>query len=369
QVKMTIFPTDCLYELEYEHWFNENLKIDTKPLTIHEDDQIIITSKPPFMATYPTGRHSFNCVTVHYENIHKKPLHSIHRLDRETSGTLILGKNPTISRSISFCFEHNLVKKCYFLIAKNKLNLSAQSFPLTAEERIGRSKDFFSRVLMNTFDKDSAEGKEAKTIFRFIDQIDNYLLLLAYPHTGRQHQIRVHAAAHGFPLIGDKIYNGDPNLFIRYKDKVTTEQDYEELELPRHALHAIALNFPYDPNINIAQLPVNERNSKNIKSIMNNTKRTIFTTPIPNDLREWIKSKNKIKSKNHSVDIDIDFDIKQLEDKIKDDMDLIWSNISSRYPDAFPEGAPYEYFTEEQAKEAVDFSEKILIKVREHFKV
>ncbi|MBF0363072.1 MAG: RluA family pseudouridine synthase [Oligoflexia bacterium] len=300
QVKMTIFPSDSLYELEYEHWFNKNITIDTKPLTIHEDDNIIVTCKPPFMATYPTGRHSFNCVTVYYENQLKQNLHSIHRLDRETSGILILGKNPRVSHALSFCFEHSLVKKCYFLIAKIKIKDINQSigntpikslkslFPLIAEERIGRSS---SRMLMETYPKDSSEGKEAKTIFKFIDQIENYILLLAYPQTGRQHQIRVHAAAHGFPLVGDKIYGGNSSLFLRYKDKVTTTEDYLEMELPRQALHAIALNFPYNPHLNLSALPPAEKNSKNIKNILSNTKRVTYITPLPTDLRDWMLEK------------------------------------------------------------------------------
>lgn len=103
---------------------------------------------------------------------------------------------------------------------------------------------------------------------------------MAFPQTGRQHQIRVHAKAHGLPLIGDKLYLGSYEMFQRFKDQYASEEDYNLMELPRHALHAIALRIPY------------KKEEK------------LFVTKIPHDFVEWIK-------KNSELDID------KLEEKIK----------------------------------------------------
>src|SRR5690606_14188470 len=97
-------------------------------------ENIIVCSKPPFMITHPAGKHLFYCATVYYESIHNKTIHSIHRLDRETSGLLVLGKNSVASNEISNQFEEGLVKKCYLLIAHKEEIRS--TFPFTANERI-----------------------------------------------------------------------------------------------------------------------------------------------------------------------------------------------------------------------------------------
>ena len=94
------------------------LHFDTEPKTIFEDENIIIVNKPPFMCTHPTGKHLFNCATTYFENIHNKTMHSIHRLDRETSGILLLGKEIKTTARLTQAFEDCAIKKCYLFIAK-----------------------------------------------------------------------------------------------------------------------------------------------------------------------------------------------------------------------------------------------------------
>ena len=103
--------------LEDELWRGNPIKLEEWPETIFEDENIIVCSKPAFMITHPAGKHLFYCATVYYESIHKNTIHSIHRLDRETSGLLLLGKNSSISNQIANQFEAGLVKKCYLLIS------------------------------------------------------------------------------------------------------------------------------------------------------------------------------------------------------------------------------------------------------------
>ena len=114
------------------------------------------------------------------------------------------------------------------------------SFPIIANERLGTLEETIPRVYNHCFPEDSRQGKHAQTEFIDLYQNENYLIGLAFPKTGRQHQIRSHAAHHGFPLIGDKLYNGDPTVFMRFKDFIATEDDHKLMQIPRHALHAIA---------------------------------------------------------------------------------------------------------------------------------
>lgn len=249
--------------LEDEYWRGEKLDLELDPKIIFEDSKLLVVSKPPYMTTHPTGRHLFNCATVYFENKLGHPMHSIHRLDRETSGVQVLGKNPKSAEKFSKFFEEDKVSKCYFLIAHKK---SEALLPLTANERLGCIDSFIPRLYVHCFPEASNEGKVSSTHFERIFENDKYLLALAFPKTGRTHQIRAHAAHHGFPLLGDKLYNGDPSVFMRFKDDLALTEDHDLMQLSRHALHAIALKFPYP----------NEREPQ------------IFKADIPEDLRSWI---------------------------------------------------------------------------------
>lgn len=257
---------------EDEYWNGKLLSLKTTPDIIHEDENLVVISKPTFMTTHPTGKRLFNCATVFFEDKYKKTIHSIHRLDRETSGVLLLGRNPQCANELTKEFEKSRVLKCYFFIAiKNELydHLDNKT-NFEANQRLAAHDESLKRVLIEAYPEDSDQGKHAKTGFQIIEQEGDYVIGLAFPRTGRQHQIRVHAKAHGLPLVGDKIYLGGYPMFQRFKDLIATEADHLKMQHYRHALHSIALCIEY----------------KN--------KLQIFQTDIPLDLRQWIQNKTKI---------------------------------------------------------------------------
>lgn len=256
--------------IEDEYWHGEVVPRDQGPTIVYEDEGLLVVNKPPYMITHPAGKNLFYCATVFYESIYKHTIHSIHRLDRETSGVLLLGKNPRTSQQVSQLFEEDKVRKCYFLIAHKKAG--ATPFPFTARERMDREEDAIPRGIMSWWPESSEKGKDSETYFELLLEKENFVLALAFPLTGRQHQIRVHAAAHGYPLLGDKLYNGDPGVFIRFKAFKATEEDHEKMQIPRQALHAVALEIAYPPG-----------------------KESRFIAPLPKDLSDWIDSKLSIK--------------------------------------------------------------------------
>lgn len=246
-VKMTTFKGPH----EDEYWNNKKLKLQTQPKILFEDTKIIVISKPPFMSTHPTGKHLFNCATVYLETLYKNTIHSVHRLDRETSGLLLFAKDPGTARQLSKHFEYGHVKKCYFFISTINDFYSGQE-KFIAEEKHDNSQKSLKRVYVKHYPKDAQQGKSSLTKFHILTQISTqdkqyhrYALGLAFPKTGRQHQIRIHAMIHGLPLLGDKLYLGNFETFQRFKDNVATRADHEVMKIPRHALHAIALKIPY----------------------------------------------------------------------------------------------------------------------------
>ncbi|MBP5296296.1 MAG: RluA family pseudouridine synthase [Bacteriovoracaceae bacterium] len=267
---------------ETETWGPESLPL-AKPQIIFEDQNLLAINKPPYMATHPAGKHLFNCATVYFSDLLQQTIYSIHRLDRETSGLLLLGKNAATAAQVSGYFEQGLVRKCYFFIAHRLPNAPTTKY-FTATERLqmgGREEDYMGKtrrqIRVTILPADASEGKTACTDFVLLDLPKHphlpgplpYVLGLAFPRTGRQHQIRAHAAAHHLPLVGDKIYHLGRAVFERFKDGNDTAEDRALMELPRHALHALALQIPY-PDPGHPQL---------------------WQAPLPDDLTAWIQQK------------------------------------------------------------------------------
>ena len=252
-----------------EHWYGQPVPKDEDPGIIFEDENLMVINKPPFMLTHPAGKNLFYCATVWYETRFKKTAHTIHRIDRETTGLLLLAKNPRTAEKIINLFEKDQIRKCYLFIAKK--NETVTSFPFTARERMDRDESRVPEGIISWWSEDSENGKTAETHFEEIMDLGSYVLALAFPVTGRQHQIRVHASAHGYPLLGDKLYNGDSSIFMRFKDGNPTNNDHELMEIPRQALHAVALKLTYP-----------------------NEEYTHFISPIPKDLGDWLKEKHQV---------------------------------------------------------------------------
>jgi RluA family pseudouridine synthase len=263
---------------------------DTLPL--FENDFFYIVNKPAFMTTHPTGRHLFNCATTHFAKLFNHPhaLHSVHRLDRETSGLLILAKNPIGAQKMTQLFEEGKITKVYLLLAHKKIEHSEHNihhkieFPYLNKKRIGKSElgESKTRIMMETYPENSNQGKWAQTLFDKVLEFDKFVMLLAFPISGRQHQIRVHASEMGYPLVGEKLYGDDSEIFFRDKDKTLTQNDHDNLIMTRQALHAIGLKFNF-LNSNLENEPKNEH----FQSI------EVIST-IPNDFIDFINKYTKI---------------------------------------------------------------------------
>lgn len=198
---------------------------------IHEDDDFIIINKPPHVSTLSDRNDSFNILEL--ARGYFNDVKVCHRLDKETSGALVLAKSDVVYKYFSGLLEHRLVHKLYHAIVSGRQDIEEQE--INAPIYTSSSK---SRV-------DFHQGKPSNTLITTKAIYKSHSLLACMPVTGRMHQIRVHLAQIGLPIIGDRIYGGSDIYLSEIKKNYKYGKFAEERPLlPRLALHAEGLRFP-----------------------------------------------------------------------------------------------------------------------------
>ena len=213
---------------------------------LFEDEEVLVVNKPPHVAVHPAGRHYSDTliqrVHAHFKNeiqAGQMTPRLCHRLDRETSGIVLIAKRPASHTQVMVQFEGRRVEKAYQAITWGIPTPGAGS--LTSA--IGPARASAVRLKMAV----RADGLESRTDYSVLEEISSagqdYALVRCELFTGRQHQIRVHLAAHGHPIVGDKLYGPDESYFARSIDGDLTAGELAELEHDRQALHNMRLVF------------------------------------------------------------------------------------------------------------------------------
>lgn len=193
---------------------------------LFEDSRILVVNKPPGMAVHGGSGISHGVIEIlRSARPELRDLSLAHRLDRETSGCLVLAKRRSALRSLHALFREGRVEKNYLALATGDWQLGDQliNAPLLVQHRQGGER----HVIV------SSEGKPAQTRIRLSKTFGFCSLLQCQPLTGRTHQIRVHAAHAGHPLACDE----------RYGDEVENSR-FRQLGLKRLFLHAQSVSFP-----------------------------------------------------------------------------------------------------------------------------
>jgi 23S rRNA pseudouridine955/2504/2580 synthase len=191
---------------------------------IYEDQNLLIINKPAGLAVHGGSGLSFGLIELLRKlRPTEKSLELVHRIDRDTSGCVMVARNTTMLRAMHELFKTNKINKIYHAIVKGYasdnfvVNEPLKKFVLSSGERLVRA---------------NPEGQSALTKFSVIERYDGMTLLQASPVTGRTHQIRVHAALRGLPIVGDQ----------KYGDK-QHDQIMRKLGHKRLFLHAYQLQF------------------------------------------------------------------------------------------------------------------------------
>jgi 23S rRNA pseudouridine955/2504/2580 synthase len=203
-----------------------------KDLIVYEDDDIIAINKPANLSSLHERFDSqFLSVVQMCKDINEN--YSLcHRLDRETSGVMLISKNTEAYKFVAAQFEKRTIHKIYHAVVNASVNLNELSVELSLYT------DSKRRVLISR-----KEGKPSLTVFNTLKTYKHFSLLSCSPHTGRLHQIRVHAASQNLALMSDTLYAGKFAYLSQIKKNVKFSGEEEKPLINRVALHAYSIEF------------------------------------------------------------------------------------------------------------------------------
>jgi 23S rRNA pseudouridine1911/1915/1917 synthase len=260
----------------------EEPEVDFNYKVIYEDDAILVVDKPGNLPVHPTGRYFFHTLLTQLrvqngnEVDQKKEFYLVHRIDRETSGLLVIGKTSAAAASLVAQWEQKGITKEYLAIVKGRVE--RDSFVVDAP--LGKDPHSEIKLKMHVVEL-GADGEPlflpmsevlpSRTAIEVVERVGNYTVVRCMPHTGRQHQIRVHLWHVGHPIAGDKLYGTEAAFFLRTMKEILHVEVESGISLTRHALHAHKLGFRH-PFTGEAM---------------------VFMSPLPSELDEFLQKVRK----------------------------------------------------------------------------
>lgn len=218
---------------------------------VYEDAELLAINKPAGLVCHPTKTDEYSSLISRVRLYLGKDAHPqlVNRLDRETSGVTIVAKSAVAARQLRKIWESREVEKEYLAIVHGHV----QPDRGIIEAPLG--KDEASKVAVK--DCVRADGAAALTEFwvekRFqrpefsqSGNVSGFSLMRIRLHTGRKHQIRIHLAHIGHPIVGDKLYGGDEDLYLGLVEDRLTDEQRQLLILPNQALHASRVRFDWN---------------------------------------------------------------------------------------------------------------------------
>lgn len=197
-----------------------------------EDENIIAINKPAGISSLDERNHEMISVLAMAKK-YEPNAQLCHRIDKETSGVLLIARNEETYRAMAMKFEAREVDKIYHAVVEGFLQVSNKSILLP----LSLTKNGLAKV-------DVKDGKKAETIISTLQNFNHYTLLECKPVSGRLHQIRVHMASQNFPLVSDISYGGKVPMLSRFKRNFKTgKEGMEQGMMKRVALHAHRLVF------------------------------------------------------------------------------------------------------------------------------
>lgn len=199
---------------------------------IWQDDHLLVINKPAGLLALADG---YNSSLPHVKTAlpaHLGPLWIVHRLDRFTSGVMVLARNASVHRQLNTQFQDRKVKKVYIALVEGVPDWEQKVCTQPLRENMGRKH----RTIV-----DQLHGKPSVTRLKVLERFPGCSLIEANPETGRRHQVRVHLACEGFPIACDNLYGSGLNIFQAVDWAAMDQVGMQILERP--GLHALSIEF------------------------------------------------------------------------------------------------------------------------------
>lgn len=208
-------------------------------VVVDESVDYLVLNKPGDLVCHPTVGDPYSSligrIRMYLDEEPGSVPHFVNRLDRETSGLILISKRPERHKEFSLACE--VARKAYLAVV--------QGSPAADQGVIDAALGPDTQSLVRLKQAVVPEGKSARTAWRVLRRFERegqpYALLAVRPETGRMHQIRVHLAHLGHPVVGDKLYGGDESCFLEALDHGWTPRLEEVLRVRRHLLSATEL--------------------------------------------------------------------------------------------------------------------------------
>ena len=213
------------------------------PQVILEDEDVLIVNKPGGMVCHSAPRPEYGSLAEWLRERGVQTPRMINRLDRETSGVVIVAKNERAAKILGKAMLRREIEKQYLAICWG--DFEQANGVVDQPIAVGKNSAVFTKRVV-----DREAGKPSVTEFvveRRLGEPNSagqcFTVVHLKPLTGRAHQLRVHMAWLGHPIVGDKVYGPDETLYLEFIEKGVTTEMLEKLLLPRHALHAEGVTF------------------------------------------------------------------------------------------------------------------------------
>jgi 23S rRNA pseudouridine1911/1915/1917 synthase len=222
---------------------------------IDETEDYIVVDKPPFLLTHPTKPDQRTTLwkelreLLAFEIANGGQVSIVNRLDRETSGLVLVAKTAATARRFGLLMQEHRLHKEYLAIVWGwpEWETNIVDAPMDRQGKHQASAIWLKQMI-------HPDGAAAVTEFRVEQRFkkstssgNQFALIRAIPKTGRTHQIRVHLASLGHPVVGDKIYGPNEQLYLEFIETGWTTKLERQLLLPRHALHSAKLEIENGP--------------------------------------------------------------------------------------------------------------------------
>ena len=253
---------------------------------VFDDGDLCVFAKPPNMVIHAAGIYGKNTFVNISAKMGYGDCAAVHRIDRETSGILACARKSETRSLISEAFRQGNIEKLYIAVTKGK-KLLPEKFRVTLP--IGEPENSLIRLKLWVNGK---LPQHAETWFSKLATFEDYTMFACLPQTGRTNQIRIHLAAIGQWIVGDKMYHEDEQVFIKFYENGYTDWVHEQTLFPRHMLHnagimASNINLPsLSNNPIVCELYSDMMDSSIVKNLLKNS--SIPTKS--NEQREYFKN-------------------------------------------------------------------------------